>query len=85
MRRLLLVVFICAVSVPLRTQSIPLPPDIDPQSYSRLPLIPRAQLDGNGQRIYDAINGKDATVPRLGPPAASMHSVVVAEPYDGLN
>ena len=55
------------------------------QSYSRLPLIPRAQLDGNGQRIYDAINGKDATAPRLGPPAASMHSVVVAEPYDGLN
>ena len=55
------------------------------QSYSRLPLIPRGQRDDNAQRIYDAINGKDATAPRLGPPAASMHSVVVAEPYDGLN
>jgi 4-carboxymuconolactone decarboxylase len=77
--------FVGAVSVLLCAQAIPLPADIDPQSLSRLPLIPRAQLDGNGQRIYDAINGKDAAAPRLGPPAASMHSIVVAEPANALN
>ncbi len=85
MRPLLIAGFISAVSVLPYAQSIPLPPDIDPQTSSRLPLMPRAQLDGNGQRIYDAINGKDATAPRVGPAAASMHSIAVAEPYDALN
>jgi 4-carboxymuconolactone decarboxylase len=62
-----------------------LPPDIDPQSYSRLPLVPKNTLDAEGQRIFEAINGKDATVPRLGPPNNSMHSLAAAEPYDKLN
>ena len=64
--------FMSAFSVLLVAQSSSLPPDVDAQSFSRLPVVPRAQLDANGQRIYDVVNGKDATAPRLGPPAISM-------------
>jgi 4-carboxymuconolactone decarboxylase len=63
----------------------PLPPDIDAQSYSRLPLILKDTLDEEGRRIFEAINGKEASVPRLGPPASTMHSLAAAEPYDRLN
>jgi hypothetical protein len=63
----------------------PLPPDIDAQSYSRLPLILKDTLDEEGRRIFEAINGKDANAPRLGPPASTMHSLAAAEPYDRLN
>ena len=77
--------FMSAFSVLLVAQSSSLPPDVDAQSFSRLPVVPRAQLDANGQRIYDVVNGKDATAPRLGPPAISMHSIAVAEPLDALN
>jgi 4-carboxymuconolactone decarboxylase len=63
----------------------PLPADIDAQSFSRLPLIPKGTFDAEGQRIFEVINGKEAQVPRLGPPAASMYSLVPSEPYDVLN
>jgi 4-carboxymuconolactone decarboxylase len=62
-----------------------LPPDIDGQSQSRLPLILKDTLDQEGRRIFEAINGKDGNMPRLGPPASSMHSLAAAEPYDRLN
>jgi 4-carboxymuconolactone decarboxylase len=68
-----------------QTAPRPLPPDIDPQSYSRLPLVQKSTLDAEGRRIFEAINGKDATVPRLGPPNNTMHSLAAAEPYDKLN
>jgi 4-carboxymuconolactone decarboxylase len=61
------------------------PASTEPKSYSRLPLITRDQLDANGQRIFDLVNGKDQTTPRIGPPAASLYSVTVAEPFDHLN
>jgi 4-carboxymuconolactone decarboxylase len=63
----------------------PLPADIDAKSYSRLPLIPKDSLDAEGQRIFEAINGKDSNTPRLGPPNSSMYSLAAAEPYDRLN
>ncbi len=63
----------------------PLPQDIDPQSYSRLPLILKDSLDAEGKRIFEAVNGKDANVPRLGPPASSLYSLRGSEPYDELN
>jgi len=63
----------------------PLPADIDAQSHSRLPLIDKARLDAEGLRIFEVINGKDAAVPRLGPPASSMYSLAASEPYDVLN
>jgi 4-carboxymuconolactone decarboxylase len=68
----------------LAAQSV-LPPDIDPQSYSRLPLILKDSLDAEGRRVFEAINGKESNVPRLGPPASSMYSLPASEPYDALN
>ncbi len=63
----------------------PLPPDIDAQSYSRLPLILKDSLDEEGKRIFEVINGKDGNTPRLGPPASSIYTLAAAEPYDLLN
>lgn len=69
-----------------RTQSErTLPPDIDARSYSRLPLIPKESLGPEGRRVFESINGKDASVPRLGPPANSMYALAASEPYDRLN
>jgi hypothetical protein len=65
--------------------STPLPPDIDERSYSRLPLIQKDSLDAEGQRVFEAINGKESNTPRLGPPASTLYSVAAAEPYDRLN
>ncbi len=62
-----------------------LPADIDPQSYSRLPLILKDSLDAEGQRIFEAINGEEGNVPRLGPPASSLYSLEPSEPFDRLN
>src|SRR5688572_18175180 len=68
-----------------QTSRSPLPPDIDAQSLSRLPLILKDTLDEEGRRVFEAINGKDGNTPRLGPPASTMHSLAAAEPYDRLN
>jgi len=88
MRPLVCVLFLslCAV-MPARAQTSrpTLPPDIDAQSNSRLPLILKESLDEEGRRIFEAINGKDGNTPRLGPPASTMHSLAAAEPYDRLN
>jgi 4-carboxymuconolactone decarboxylase len=76
----------CAVSAAAaQTSPRPLPPDVDAQSYSRLPLILKESLDEEGRRIFEAINGRDGNTPRLGPPASTMHSLAAAEPYDRLN
>lgn len=83
MKLLLIAGVICVAGVHPYAQTGP--PDIDPQTSSRLPLVSRAQLDENGQRVYDTINGKDAAVPRVGPAAASLHSPTVAVPYDAIN
>jgi 4-carboxymuconolactone decarboxylase len=75
----------CAATLAVAQSSRPLPPGIDAQSQSRLPLIRKDSLDEEGRRIFEAINGKDGNTPRLGPPASSMHSLAAAEPYDRLN
>jgi 4-carboxymuconolactone decarboxylase len=85
MRRATLLLTLTATALSAQTNRPPLPADIDPQSYSRLPLILKDSLDAEGQRIFEAINGKDGNVPRLGPPNNTMHSLAVAEPYDELN
>jgi len=74
-----------AVSAVLRAQPAKLPPDVDPRSYSRLPLVQRGELDANGQRVYDQFNPKDQATPRLGPTAALLYSPEVAEPFEKLN
>jgi 4-carboxymuconolactone decarboxylase len=67
-----------------------LPADIDPQSFSRLPLIQREKLSGEALRVYDAVvgkdaNGKDRSTPPLGPQATSLYSLGVALPMNQLN
>jgi 4-carboxymuconolactone decarboxylase len=84
MRRAALIMLAWAATAGAQTDSA-LPPDIDPQSYSRLPLILKGSLDAEGQRIFEAINGAEGDVPRLGPPASSMYSLEPSEPYDRLN
>jgi len=74
-----------AASAFLGAQSAKLPADVDPRSHSRLPLVQRDQLDANGQRVYDVINGKDQATPRLGTTAALLYSPDVGEPFDKLN
>jgi len=67
-----------------------LPPDVDKQSYSRVPFIPRSSLSGDALKVYDAVAGKDADgnprpTPPMGPAATSMYSMGVAGPMDLLN
>jgi 4-carboxymuconolactone decarboxylase len=71
-------------------QAQTLPADIDPQSFSRLPLIQREKLSGDALRVYDAVvgkdaNGKDRPTPPLGPAATSLISPGVALPMNQLN
>jgi 4-carboxymuconolactone decarboxylase len=80
-----IVVLLAAVAAFSASAQAPLPPDLDAQSYSRLPLILKDSLDAEGKRIFEVINGKDGDVPRLGPPASSLYSLPAAEPYDELN
>ena len=62
-----------------------LPPDIHPESLSRLPPVQRADLDDEGKRIWDALAGTGKSIPRTGPSAATMHSPRAAEPIYALN
>ncbi len=61
------------------------PPDIHPESLSRLPPVQRADLDDEGKRIWDAIAGPSKTIGRTGPSAVTMHSPKSAEPIYALN
>ena len=69
----------------LRAQSASLPPDVDPKTFSRLPLIERSSLDANGQRIYDFMNGANGGTPRLGPINSTLFSPLVGEPFEAIN
>src|SRR5688572_21486832 len=62
-----------------------LPADIHPESLSRLPPVQRADLDTDGQRIYDALAGAGKVLTRTGPSAVTMHSPKAAEPIFALN
>ena len=62
-----------------------LPPDIHPESLSRLPPVQRADLDDEGKRIWDGLAGTGTSIPRTGPSAVTMHSPRAAEPIYALN
>lgn len=62
-----------------------LPPDIHPESLSRLPPVQRADLDDEGRRIWDAVAGTGTSIPRTGPSAVTMHSPRAAGPIYALN
>ena len=66
------------------SQSKALPPDIDPESLSRLPALTRADLDAEGQAIYDRIIGDDPP-PKTGPRAVTLYSPKVAAAFADLN
>ncbi len=85
MNKAALLLTLAVTTLSAQTTRAPLPPDIDAQSYSRLPLILKDSLDAEGKRIFEVINGKDASSPRLGPPNNTMYSLAAAEPYDELN
>ena len=68
----------------LSGQAAKLPADVDPNTLSRLPLVLRSSLDANGQRIYDFMN-QGSPSPRLGPINSTLHSPLVAEPFEALN
>lgn len=63
-----------------------LPKDVDPQSFSRLPMVKRDDLDQDGKRIYDDLaGGAGKTVTPTGPAAISLYSPKVAEAIQMLN
>ena len=85
MKKFALLLILAATAIHAQTAKVPMPADIDAQSYSRLPLVLKDSLDAEGKRIFEAINGKEANTPRVGPPNNTMHSLAAAEPYDALN
>jgi hypothetical protein len=85
-----LFVLTCLFAAAGAAQTQKLPADVDPQSFSRLPLVKRDQVSGDALRVYDAVAGKDRdgnprAMPPLGPQATSLYSMGVAEPMDKLN
>ncbi len=88
MHRRTLAVGLFAIIASLGAQT--LPADIDPQSYSRLPLLKRDQASGEALRVYDAVvdkdaDGKERATPSMGPAATSLYSPGVALPMNQLN
>jgi 4-carboxymuconolactone decarboxylase len=86
--RVLLITAVLAAAGAAESQK--LPADIDPQSFSRLPLLQRDQFSGDALKTFDTVVGKDANgkervTPPLGPQATSLYSLGVAEPMNKLN
>jgi 4-carboxymuconolactone decarboxylase len=74
MRALLIVCFAASLS----GQKPGLPPDIDPQSNSRLPLIQREQLSDGDKKVFD-------DVANTAPGRVSLYSPPIAESIRTLN
>jgi 4-carboxymuconolactone decarboxylase len=85
MRTLVLTAALYAIAAGAAAQTRPLPADINSESYSRLPLVKRDQMDENGKRVYVLIVGKDRTSPLLGPAGVSLYSPGAAVPIRELN
>ena len=82
MRVLCLSVFFAALA---GAQAPKLPAGVDPQSYSRLPLLQRGQVSPDALRVFDLVAGKDRNTPPIGPGNTYMYSPGVAEPMQQLN
>jgi 4-carboxymuconolactone decarboxylase len=61
-----------------------LPPDIDPESLSRLPAIKRDEMDEKGKKAYDLLAGSSDSI-KTGPSALALYSPEIAEPMRRLN
>jgi hypothetical protein len=70
-----------------QTQTPAFPPDIDPVSMSRFPIVPRSEMKTDAERAaYDYVVGTaPRQVPLRGPGGISLHSPGTAEPIDRLN
>jgi 4-carboxymuconolactone decarboxylase len=73
--RVLLIMWLCAT---MFGQKPNLPPDIDPESNSRLPLIKRDQLNDTDKKVFD-------DVANTAPGRVSMYSPPIAEAIKTLN
>lgn len=64
-----------------------LPPDIHPESLSRLPLRRREDMDESGRRFYDAVAGPQSRtlVGLRGPSGIWLHSPVLGERMRAVN
>jgi 4-carboxymuconolactone decarboxylase len=86
MRAVVSILMVTSFAAVLGAQTAGLPADIDRESFSRLPLVKRADLDPDGQRIYDMLaGGPGKTVGATGPAAISLYSPKVAEAIQMLN
>ena len=74
MRTAVAAVALITLASSLVAQSPALPPDINPESLSRLPVVAREGLDADGKRVYDYIAGRGGTVPKTGPGGVSLYS-----------
>jgi len=77
-----LIVIVASITVAIGQSK--LPPDIHPESLSRLPPLSRDSLDAEGKRVWDLIGGARG-VPKTGPAPVSMYSPGAAEPIQALN
>jgi 4-carboxymuconolactone decarboxylase len=84
MRTRTLAVLLTAASTGLAIAQSKLPPDIDPKSFTRLPLIDRASLDDEGKKIWDYVGGARG-MPATGPAPLTMYSPKLAKPIHELN
>jgi 4-carboxymuconolactone decarboxylase len=75
------------IAAALGAQTASLPKDIDPQSFSRLPVLTRDDMkDDDSKRIYDMLaGGPGKTVGATGPASISLYSPKVAESIQMLN
>ena len=62
-----------------QTSARTLPPDIDPDSLNRLPLVRREDLDDLGKKLYDAVVADSRSVGLQGPVGIRLHSPPVSE------
>lgn len=69
----------------LDAQTTKLPADILPDSYSRLPLVKRADLDDNGKPVFDRVTGASRATAAPGPAGISLYSPQFAEPMHVMN
>ena len=70
--------------VPL-SERPPLPRDVDADSYYRLPLLRRQELDARGREIFDRVVGADHDAVPRGPVGMTFLSPELVEPVQQLN
>ena len=81
----LILLLLLTFSASLLYAQQPLPPDIDPVSYSRLPPVQKRDLDEEGRRVFEMVHGEDAQGASTGPGNVSFYNIEVARAMHILN